>query len=179
MVQARFGGDEKGLVFPIWLSGQTGQLTRRLGQIGWPGWLARLSESWWRGGCGGGLSEQVAVGGGRGCWQGGNGGKLTVTVATLAIGGKERARLQVQCNGQLIKNNGLSLAGRWPRWPRLNTCWNVIGMNSLGSARGVSGCLLWYRIGGAIFCSSLRLFYRGGRRERGEMLGIRSLGTSN
>ena len=34
---------------------------------------------WWR-------AELVR---GRSCWQGGNGGKLTVTVATLAIGGKE------------------------------------------------------------------------------------------
>ncbi len=57
------------------------------------------------GGRGGWRSGQVAAGGrlvtGCSCWQGGNGGKLTVAVATLAIGGNERARLQVQAHCRL------------------------------------------------------------------------------
>ena len=81
------------------LLGQSGQLTGKLGLIGgliegesW--WRRWRWWRWWRALVAGG------GGGGRSCWQGGNGGKLTVTVATLTIGGNGRARLQVQafCN---------------------------------------------------------------------------------
>jgi hypothetical protein len=65
---------------------------------------ARERRRWWR------------VVAGRSWWQGGNGGKLTVTVATLAIGGKERAQLQVLSEGQMTIGNR-SIAPRRPRYP--------------------------------------------------------------
>ncbi len=42
-------------------------------------------------------------------WQGGNGGKLSRTVATLAIGGKIRAQLQVQADCGGVVTGGAAL----------------------------------------------------------------------
>jgi hypothetical protein len=74
----RRGGGRKGL---FWMVRSCARARSR-----WVARAARTSESWWRGGGGGALS-----------WR----------VTTLAIGGKKRARLQVQacCNNFLILLN--------------------------------------------------------------------------